>query len=214
MPFSFEEQRKMLVLRMKQSGTVKTRAVEHAFLNVKREIFFSEENRQFAYVDSAFPIGFGQTISQPSTIAVMLELLEVKKGMGVLEVGSGCGYVMALLSELVGAKGNVFGVELIPELVALASRNLASAGYKNVALKNGDGKLGWKEQALFDRILVSAASSEVPQALIEQLALGGRLVAPVGSRYTQEMKLVERDTAGNTRESFPHDGYFVFVPLK
>jgi len=214
MPLSFKEQRKMLVLRMKQSGAVKTRAVERAFLNVKRELFFSEENRQYAYIDSAFPIGFGQTISQPSTIAVMLELLEVKKGMRVLEVGSGCGYVLALLSELVGARGSVFGVELVPELVALASRHLASAGYENVALKNGDGKLGWKEQALFDRILVSAASSEVPRALIEQLAPLGRLVAPVGSRYAQETKLVEKDTEGNTRESFPYNGYFVFVPLK
>ena len=209
----FGEQRKRLVASMQHAGTIKSRAIADAFMGVKRELFFPGSLEQ-AYVDSAFPIGYGQTISQPSTIAVMLEVLEAEKGMKVLEVGSGCGYVIALLSELVGEEGRVLGIELVPELASVSVSNIKKAGIANASVRFGDGTRAMPENALFDRILVSAASGEVPQTLVGQLAPQGKLVAPVGSRYTQMMKLVEKDGQGNTRESFPYDGYFVFVPLK
>lgn len=209
----FEEQRRKLVERMVERGTLESENVKKAFLNVKRELFF-REHKQHAYIDSAFPIGFGQTISQPSTIAVMLELLEVKKGMRVLEIGSGCGYVLALLSELVGEKGKVYGVELLGELAGRSLKNLNKAGIENVQVKQGDGTRGWKKHSPFDRILVSAASVKVPNELIEQLSPNGRLVMPVGPRHTQRMKVVSKNGNGKANEHFPGKGYFVFVPLR
>ncbi|MFH1234153.1 MAG: protein-L-isoaspartate(D-aspartate) O-methyltransferase [Candidatus Diapherotrites archaeon] len=214
MPADFSEQRKNLVNSMEQYGAIGSEEVKSAFLKVPREIFFSIEQRQHSYADSAFPIGHGQTISQPSTIAVMLELLEVRKGMKALEVGSGCGYVLALLSELVGGKGKVFGIELIPELAVFSIKNLKTAGVKNAFVEFGDGTKGMQKKAPFDRILVSAAAEEVPEALIAQLAPGGRLVAPVGPRHTQQMVVVEKSKKGNVKKSFPENGYFVFVELR
>jgi len=163
----FALERKRLVESMVNSGAIKSKGVENAFLSIKREAFFPEWIIGRAYVDSAFPIGFNQTISQPSTIAIMLELLGVSHGNKVLEVGSGCGYVLALLSELAGISGSVYGVEILPDLVALASKNLSGAGIGDVTLKNADGKQAWKEEAPFDRILVSAACSEIPLGLKE-----------------------------------------------
>ncbi|MCX6802513.1 MAG: protein-L-isoaspartate(D-aspartate) O-methyltransferase [Candidatus Diapherotrites archaeon] len=214
MPADFSEQRKNLVNSMEQYGAIESEEVKNAFLKVQREIFFSIEQRQYSYADSAFPIGKGQTISQPSTIAVMLELLEAKKGLKVFEVGSGCGYVLALLSELVGAKGKVFGIELVPELAVRSIENLRTAGVKNAFVEFGDGTKGMPKEAPFDGILVSAAAEEVPEALIEQLAPNGRLVAPVGPRHTQQMAVIRKDKNGQTETLFPAKGYFVVVPLK
>jgi len=166
----FSRQRKELVQGMLQRGALKSKNVKQAFLSVKREEFFPQELLRNAYVDSAFPIGYGQTISQPSTIGIMLELLEVRKGQKVLEIGAGCGYVLALLSELVGKKGSVFGVDLVEELAGLSAKNLANAGYGNIAVRHGDGRQSWLKEAPFDRILVSAACNEIPAELVEQLA--------------------------------------------
>ena len=212
---------------MQNAGTIEDARIAGAFMNAKREIFF-RGNPEHAYIDSAFPIGHGQTISQPSTIAVMLELLGVGEGMKVLEVGSGCGYVLALLSELAGEKGKVFGLEIVPELVngSIGNlkkagigtngsiENLKKAGIGNVSVRYGDGVNGMEGEAPFDRILVSAAAEEVPGALAEQLAPGGRLVMPVGPRHTQRMVLIQKDGEGNIEESYPYPGYFVFVPLR
>jgi len=205
---NFEGQRKRLVDKMR----LKNKAVEQAFLSTKRELFFPESMRSHAYEDTAFPIGLGQAISQPSTIAAMLEMLAVEKGNTVLEVGTGSGYVAALLSELVGSRGKVFGVELVHELHQKAARALLELGYKNIFLKCGDGTLGWKEKAPFDRILISAACASVPKPLIEQLKEGGRLVAPIGSAYSQDLVLMQK-RHGRTTEKERKAGY-VFVPLK
>lgn len=205
---NFEAQRKSLVKKMHlQNKTIKL-----AFLSTKREPFFPENMKQHAYEDDAFPIGLGQTISQPSTIATMLELLAVEKGNKVLEVGTGSGYVAALLSGLVGKKGKVFGVELVHELHQKATRTLLELGCKNVFLKCGDGTLGWKEQAPFDRILISAACAQAQKPLTEQLKEGGGLVAPIGGNFSQELVLLKKEK-GKVIER-ERKCCYVFVPLK
>jgi len=204
----FAGQRKQLVKDL----ALKDKAVENAFLAVKREEFFPDELKQHTYVDRAFPIGFGQTISQPSTIAVMLEMLAVKKGSKVLEIGSGSGYVAALLSELVGSKGRVFAIEIVHELHQGALKKLVESSHENIFLKCGDGRLGWKQEAPFDGIIVSAACSSVPKTLIEQLEKKGKLVAPVGGRFSQEIVLLQNEK-GKTVEK-ERRCCFVFVSLK
>ncbi|RLG69199.1 MAG: hypothetical protein DRO07_02605 [Candidatus Iainarchaeum archaeon] len=145
-------------------------------------------------------------------MAIMLELLEPKPKQKVLEVGAGSGYVLALLSEIVGKQGKVIGIERVPELARRAKHTLETLGYKNIEIVLADGTKGLPEKAPFDRIIVSAACSEVPQALIEQLAPLGRIVAPVGSRFTQQMQVIEKDAKGKTKSYFA-SGFFVFVPL-
>lgn len=207
----FAEKRKQLVEAMCANGAVRTASVKEAFLKVKREIFFPKESREFAYFDEAFPIGFGQTISQPSTIATMLEMLGAEKGHKVLEVGAGSAYVLALLSEIVGPKGKVFGFEIVPELKELAEKNLKQLHCKNIKVIVGDGTLGLRQKAPFDRILVSAACPKIPEPLLGQLKEGGRAVAPIGNRFSQEMVLLEK-TSGEAIEK-QRLCCFVFVPL-
>ncbi|MBU1120948.1 MAG: protein-L-isoaspartate(D-aspartate) O-methyltransferase [archaeon] len=210
---AFTEKRKQLVYFMKASGAIESIELENAFLKLKREVFFPQHMKEQAYSDNAFPIGFNQTISQPSTIAIMMELLDVKKGMKVLEVGAGSGYVCALLEELVGEKGKVYGIELVKELFEQAKKNLEVNGSKNIELFLGDGSKGLEEKALFDRILVSAACPFIPKPLFEQLNEKGRAVAPVGDSFSQQMMIMEKikDKPFN-RDSMK--GFFVFVPLK
>jgi protein-L-isoaspartate(D-aspartate) O-methyltransferase len=203
----FEAQRERLV----KSLHLKDRALEKAFLAVKREAFFPEKLKESAYEDSAFPIGLGQTISQPSTIAAMLELLDVRPGQRVLEVGAGSGYVSALLSELAGSTGKVFGVELLHELHQRATKTLLQLGHRNVFLKCGDGRNGWREKAPFDRVLVSAACDSVPGALTGQLAGDGKLVAPLGNSFLQELVLFGKK--GNRLAELERKCCYVFVGL-
>ncbi len=209
----FRLRREQLVQYMLASGAIKSASVKSAFLNVKRETFMPSHLQQSAYSDEALPIGSGQTISQPSTIAAMLELLQVQEGNNVLEIGAGSSYVLALLSELAGAKGKVYGIEILPELKQRAEQTLRKCNYKNIKLKVGDGTLGWKEKAPFDRILLSAACPYVPKPLIEQLAENGRIVAPVGDKYTQMMNIIKKIKGHIAKEEFL-EGYFAFVPLR
>ncbi len=204
----FEEQRRKLVKSMR----LHNKAVEKAFLAVNRQEFFLPAMTHHSYVDSAFPIGFGQTISQPITIAIMLEMLDVRPGNSVLEVGSGSGYVLALLSKLAGEKGKVYGVELLHELEQKAKKKLLELGYKNVFMRCGDGTLGWKEKAKFDRILVSAACKQIPKPLTEQLGEKGKVVAPVGSRLYSEIVLFEKEKGKLVERE--RKCCFAFVPLK
>jgi len=160
-----------------------------AFEKVTRENFVPEKIKQHAYEDTALPIGKVQTISQPYTIAMMLSLLELKKGQDVLEIGSGCGYVLALISEIIGSTGKVFGIEIIKELADKSGDNLVN--YKNIKVHNKNGADGLKEKAPFDRILISAACKEIPKELLSQLKNNGIIVAPVGS-YEQSLVAVKR----------------------
>lgn len=156
---------------------------------VPRDEFVPESLRHDAYEDHPLPIGEGQTISQPYIVAAMLEHLALQASDRVLEVGSGSGYVTALLSELCA---EVFSVERYPSLANSAESILLRLGFRNVKIKVGDGSLGWSEHAPFDAILVSAATAEVPPALFEQLIEGGRIILPVGPSSSQQLQLIRK----------------------
>lgn len=153
------------------------RDIFHAMARVPRHKFIRREYRAQAYQNAAIPIGYGQTISQPSIVAWMTALLELKPGEKVLEVGTGSGYQAAIIAELGGVE--VFTIEIIPELVERAAKRLQKLGYTRVHIKQGDGYYGWPEYAPFDGIIVTAAPDHLPPALVEQLAERGRLVIPI-----------------------------------
>jgi len=198
-----------LLKRLKAFGF--SRQILDAFSKVKREDFVFEKLEKETYEDTPLPIGHGQTISQPYTIAVMLSEIELKKGQKVLEVGSGSGYVLALISEIVGKKGKVCGIEIISELVAKSKEALALGDYKNVEVYNRNGSDGLPEKASFDRILISAACREIPKKLLNQLKDGGILLAPRGPRFEQILVVIQRK--GDkfvTKREIPG---FIFVPF-
>ena len=164
-----------------------------AMSRVPREQFVPDSVRAYAYADDALPIGQGQTISQPFVVATICSLLALDGFERVLDVGTGSGYQAAVLAELVP---EVVTIERIQELAETARAALAAAGYRNVEVRVGDGSLGVPERAPFDAIAVAAATPTVPQALYEQLAEGGRIVVPRGSRDGQELVLVVRTAGG------------------
>jgi protein-L-isoaspartate(D-aspartate) O-methyltransferase len=156
---------------------------------VPRHRFVPPDELAWAYSDGPLPIGHGQTISQPYIVAWMTELLELKSTDRVLEVGTGCGYQAAVLAELTD---EVHTLEVIPELAQQAEKTLAELGYTKVHVHAGDGSLGWAEAAPYDGILVAAAAPSAPQPLLDQLAEGGRMVVPVGSRGFQQLEIWQR----------------------
>lgn len=177
-----------------------------AIMRVDREPFVPTACRTLAHEDTALPIGQGQTISQPFVVATMTSALGVAEGSRVLEVGTGSGYQAAVLAEL-GCE--VFSIERIPELAELAALTFLRLGLR-VEVRVGDGRFGWPEEAPFDGILVTAATHEVPQPLLDQLRPGARLVAPVGPPDMQQLTVVTRTETGFESEPLMH---VAFVPL-
>src|SRR3989344_4363311 len=174
----FEEKRQELIDKIILEGNLKTDNIIKAFRKVQREKFVLSEHKDYAYADEPLPIFKKQTISQPSTVAIMTEALKPEKGNNILEIGSGSGYQAAILSEIVGSKGRVVTIERHHELAEFARKNLE--GRKNVILIEGDGTLGCQEYAPYDRIIVTAEAPLLPEALIKQLKEKGRLVIPIG----------------------------------
>ena len=170
-------------------------AVLDAFRRVPRHCFVPSSERQRAYQDHPLPIGCGQTISQPFVVAYMLEKLKLRRASRVLEIGAGCGYLTALLAEMVD---QVFSIEYFPELAEEARRTLGDLGYGNIRLRVGDGARGWRQEAPFDGIIGSAAVEEVPPDLIEQLAPNARLILPVGAGE-QRLVMAHRGPQGVER---------------
>lgn len=169
-----------------------------AMAEVPRHEFVPAERRGLAYINHALPLAQGQTISQPFIVALMTDLLAVGAADTVLEIGTGSGYQAAVLAELVK---QVYSVEFIAELGEQALAKLRSLGYDNIEVRIGDGNKGWPEHAPYDGVIVTAAAEHIPQALIEQLKPGGRLVIPIGAPYeTQWLTVVEKNEAGATRE--------------
>lgn len=181
--------------------------VERAFSKVDRQNFVPESLRDQAYIDAPLSIGFGQTISQPSTVKLMLKWLDVQPDGKVLDVGSGSGWTTALLSQIVGSHGKVFAVELIPELVKFGRDNCESLGIKNVEFFQAGKEYGLSKYAPYDRVLVSASAKKLPQELITQLKIGGKLVIPVQNDILEITR-----TSDNDYKTITHSG-FIFVPL-
>jgi protein-L-isoaspartate(D-aspartate) O-methyltransferase len=189
---------------------LKSRNVEEALRKCRREFFVPDEVKHMAYRDFPISIGFNQTISQPSTVVAMTEALEVKPGEKILEVGTGSGWQAAVLSYLVGEKGHVYTIEILEDLAEFARGNLNKVGIKNVEVFVGDGSLGMKKNAPFDKIIVTAACPDVPKPLLEQLKVGGIMVLPIGNLYLQEMFVVRKLKDNVDKKSI---GSFMFVPL-
>ncbi len=176
---------------------------------VPRELFVPEHLERRAYDDTPLPIGLNQTISAPHMVAIMCELLDLRPGMKVLEVGGGSGYHAAVMANLVGQEGHIYSVERKPELVVFARKNLQKAGITNVTMIEADGSLGLVEHAPYDRISVAAAAPQIPESLKQQLIEGGKMILPVG-RDRQELLLVTRKDSGFIVEEKMG---VVFVPL-
>ncbi len=168
--------------------------------------FFMDKNKEYADIDSPFRIGYGQTISQPTLVLKMTILLELEEKSKVLEIGTGSGYQTALISEF---SKKVYTVERIKPLLEKAKERLDEAGYNNIHYRLSDGSLGWKEFAPYDRIIVTAASTVVPEELIDQLATEGRMIIPVGPVYLQDLKIVKKDLKGKISEELIEKVRFV-----
>lgn len=187
----FARQRRNLIDQLRSEGITSSTVLE-AMLKVPRHKFVPPSQRHLAYQNRPLPIGHDQTISQPFIVGYMTEAASIAPGEKVLEIGTGSGYQAAVLAEL--AK-QVYTIEIIPELAEGARTVLRELGYKNVVVKTGNGYEGWKEHAPFDAIVVTAAPDQVPQALVDQLALKGKMVIPVGTTF-QEMVIITRDESG------------------
>ena len=204
--FEAKGKRKRLVAELRQKG-ITDEEVLRAIDTVPRHLFMDPAFLNHAYVDKAFPLSSGQTISQPYTVAVQTSLLRIKKRDKILEVGTGSGYQAAVLAEM-GAK--VYTIERFRELFLKAQRTLTSLGY-SAALFYGDGYEGKAQYGPFDGIIVTAAAPEIPSSLLQQLKIGGRLVIPVGGSVAQVMTVIERK--GEDDFEYTDHGNFIFVPM-
>lgn len=191
----FTMQREKMVEEQIVKRGIKNEKVISALRKVPRHLLIPEEKWSVAYGDHPIPIGEGQTISQPYIVALMTELLDLKEGEKVLEIGTGSGYQAAVIAEVV--KTDVYTIEIIPSLAKTAEKNLQRQGYHNIKIKTGDGFLGWKEHSPFDKIIITCSISQVPQPLIKQLKEGGKIVLPLGEEFSpQILTVVEKKKKG------------------
>ena len=197
-----------LVRRLIKNGRLKSPKLIAAFRAIDRKDFVLPETQDCAYEDHALGIGYSATISQPTTVAFMLEKLAASPGEKILDVGAGSGWTTALLAQIVEEKGTVYGVETVPALVAFGSNNLSKYKLPNATIVQATQNLGLPTKAPFNKILVSASISQVPNELMAQLGIGGTLVIPVGEALWQVKKISQTQSTAN---KYPG---FVFVPLQ
>jgi len=202
--------RERMVCDQLEGRGIRDSEVLRAMRETPRHLFVPEHDRRLAYEDQALPIGHGATISQPFIVAFMTVLLRPNRQQRILEIGTGSGYQAAILAQLAG---EIYSVESVPELACSAARILQELGYATVMLRQGDGYRGWPELAPFDGIIVTAAPPQVPEALVAQLANGGRMVVPVGPRHVQQLMLIEKKSDGRIeRQSLDEVCFIPMVP--
>ena len=193
---------------LREVGVLKTKRIHDAFKSIDRQKFMPSSIKSLAYVDEAMPIGHGQTISQPYTVAFMLEKLSPGRGQKILDVGSGSGWTTALLAHIVGPKGKIIGIERIPELVQFGKKNIAKFDLPWAEIRQAkSGVFGAPAEAPFDRILVSAGISEIPKELVAQLAKPGVMVIPIKDSIIK----LSKDSSGQVKQEVTEG--FIFVPL-
>jgi len=183
-----QERRRRLIEQLRESG-IRDLAVLHAFDRVPRHLFVPEVFAARAYADEALPLGYGQTISRPSTHALYLQALRLEGGERLLEIGTGSGFQTALLATLCR---QVFSIERVAELAARARACIEALGFTNVIIRAGDGTYGWRRYSPFDAILVTAGAREIPSPLLKQLRIGGQMLIPIGDRQAQELHRIVR----------------------
>jgi protein-L-isoaspartate(D-aspartate) O-methyltransferase len=193
----YEQKRREMVARQIEARGISDRRVLDAMEEVPRHLFVPEELRYAAYEDTPLPIGYDQTISQPYIVAYMTEAAGLEPGDVVLEIGTGSGYQAAVLAKIVQ---EVYTIEIIRPLADSAGRRLEEMGIKNVHVRWGDGYAGWPEAAPFDAIIVTAAPPDIPQTLVEQLKVGGKMVVPVGA-FFQQIYLITRTESGTDKKA-------------
>ena len=204
-----------LIDELIEEGYLKTPEIIEAFKKIRRKDFVRAEDESGAEINAPLPIGGGQTISQPLTVAFMIELLQPEAGDKILDVGSGSGWTTAILAEIVGSEGKVYGLERMPDLKNFGDKNVNKYNFiKRGIVKTlcADGYKGLPDEAPFDKILVSAAAEEIPAELLKQLKVGGRMVIPLGRQYeTQDIIAIDKIATDKFKEErYPG---FVFVPL-
>ncbi len=195
-----------LIKKLRGKGIRDERVLE-AFRKVPRHLFVDGAMYAQAYDDNALPIGSGQTISQPYVVALMTELLELKKDQKILEIGTGSGFQAAVLAQF---SRRVYTIERHRALGESARKKLRELGYENIVFKTGDGTLGWPQYAPFDKIIVTAGAPALPETLAGQLGIGGRLLIPTGDRESQQLEIYDREPGGISKRVL---GGVIFVPL-
>jgi protein-L-isoaspartate(D-aspartate) O-methyltransferase len=207
------DERKEMVNRLLESGYIKTDKVREAMEAVPREEFVPKSNRSYAYLDRPLPIGKGQTISAPHMVSMICEMLELKEGLKILEIGSGFGYNAAVVAQIIGKKGHLYSIERISALADIARENLKRTGLgDNITIIVGDGTKGYKKEAPYDRIYGTASAPSVPEPLKEQLKIGGIMLIPVGEQqYFQDLVSIKR----KSEDKFDRKnlGGVAFVPM-
>jgi protein-L-isoaspartate(D-aspartate) O-methyltransferase len=200
--------RERMIQRLREHYKIRDEKVLEVMRNIPRHFFVPTALKSQTYGDNAVPIAEGQTLSQPYIVARMTELLELSGNEKVLEVGAGSGYQTSILSKLAGS---IFAIERIPQLAAEAQERIKSLGLRNVTIRCSDGTIGWEIYSPFDAILIAAGSPDIPQPLIKQLRIGGKLVMPVGK--TQELQTLVRVTKSENGTKIEDFGACSFVPL-
>jgi len=210
----FKEQNEELIERLIDQGILKTPGIIHGFHKIMRHNFVPKEYLHSAYEDVALPLTNdvgGPTISQPLTVATMLEALQPKEGEKILDVGTGSGWQTCLLAYCVGKSGNVVSIDIDKRMYDFAKKNIDKAGLKNILIVLGDGSKGYEKEAPYDKIIVSAAAPKLPEPLKRQVKIGGRIVAPIGRVSEQQVIVFDKISDNQFKERSL--GWFVFVEL-
>jgi len=209
-----EKEKKELIERMIRTKALKTPKIIEAFEKISRHDFVTKDYLGSAYVDVALPTLKDSTISQPSTVAIMTEALNPKEGEKVLEIGTGSGWQASLLSYCVGDKGKVVTIEYDKDLVEFAKENIKKIGLKNIEVVCGDGSVGYEKESPYDKVIFTCAVPSIPKPILNQLKIGGRILAPVGPIEEQKMVAIDKIGKDRYKETDIEPFSFVFVRLK